>query len=358
MSSFDVLVKDLQNLGLKKGDTVVVHSSLKSMGQVEGGADTVIDALIQVVGSEGTVMFPALSWWPCISTLKFHATSTMCCIGKIPETFRKRQGVIRSIHPTHSVCAYGKLAVELTKDHHKDQTPVGPNSPYQKLIGVNGKILMLGCGLRPNTFMHGVEEVGNAPYCLGAYQTFAITDADGNEFKMRVKGHNFHRPNGNLNQRYDRAVNVLDKGVDYFEGEVHGAWSYLFDAKTLCEKAVAKMQEDPIYFIDDLDNALGIESKIKAYNLYVVFTCKSEKREAFIAKLKEENIIDTVRCENGCIKYDYYYAEKNNDEILLVEAWDSKEDQQVHITQPHMARLREIKNDYVASTKLVEFDIK
>ena len=358
MASFDILVKDLQNLGLQKGDTVIVHSSLKSMGQVEGGADTVIDALIEVVGENGTVLFPALSWWPCTTTLKFDAKNTASCVGKIPETFRKRPNVLRSLHPTHSVCAYGKLAYELTKDHQLDTTPVGPNSPYQKLIGVDGKILMLGCGLRPNTFMHGVEEVGNAPYCLGDAQTYTLTDMDGKELQMTIKGHNFHRPNGNLNQRYDRAVNLLEKGVDYFEGSVHNAEAYLIKAKPLCEKAVAKMQSDPIYFIDDLDGALDIKSKIDVYNIYVVFKCKPDMREAFIAKLKEEDIIDTVRREKGCIKYDYYYAEKNSTEILLIEAWDSKQDQQVHIAQPHMARLREIKNDYVISTKLVEFDIK
>ena len=61
MSSLEILVKDLRNLGIKEGDVVITHSSLKSMGNVEGGADTVIDALIEAVGSEGTVLFPALS---------------------------------------------------------------------------------------------------------------------------------------------------------------------------------------------------------------------------------------------------------------------------------------------------------
>ena len=257
MSSFDILVKDLQALGIKKGDVVITHSSLKSMGNVEGGANTVIDALIEAVGSEGTVLFPALSWWPCTSTLKFNAKETPCCVGTIPETFRNREGVLRSFHSTHSVCAIGKLAKEITKDHYKDDTPVGENSPYRKLIGLNGKILMLGCGLGPNTFMHGVEEVGGAPYCLGAPKTFEMTDENGNVTYKSIKQHDIHRDGGNLIQRYDRAIDVLEKGVDIVEGKVHGATAYLIDAKTLCEKAAAKMQESPCYFIDDENNVLG-----------------------------------------------------------------------------------------------------
>ena len=262
MSSFDILVKDLQNLGLKKGDTVVVHSSLKSMGNVEGGADTVIDALIEVVGEEGTVMFPALSFYPCTTTLKFDVRNTPGCIGFIPEVFRKREGVIRSFHPTHSVCAYGKLAKELTQDHYKDDTPVGENSPYQKLIGVNGKILMLGCGLGSNTFMHGVEEIGNAPYCLGEAKTYEMIDYDGNVVYKSIRGHYFHRPEGNFIQRYDRAVDVLERDVDYFFGKVHGAPSCLYNAKALCEKAVEKMKTSPAYFVDDENNILGLRQKV------------------------------------------------------------------------------------------------
>lgn len=258
MSSFDILVRDLQALGLKKGDTVIVHSSFKSMGQVEGGANTVIDALIETVGPDGTVMFPALSWTPCTTTLKFSVNDTPACIGYLPNVFRKRQGVIRSLHPTHSVCAIGKNAIELTKDHYKDDTPVGPNSPYRKMMDFNGKILMLGCGLEPNTFMHGVEEVGGAPYVLGEPKTFELTDANGNVTYKSIKQHFFHRPGGNLSQRYDRVAEILDKGVDYFEGVVHGATAYLIDANILCEKGAKKIQSSPAFFIDDENNVLGL----------------------------------------------------------------------------------------------------
>lgn len=94
------------------------------------------------------------------------------------------------------------------------------------------------------------------------------------------------------------------------------------------------------------------------YNIYVIFKSKDGVREQFIQKIKEEGIVDAVRKEDGCIRYDYYFSEKDPNEILLIEAWESKKHQQIHIEQPHMARLREIKGDYILSTTLGEFEIK
>ena len=94
------------------------------------------------------------------------------------------------------------------------------------------------------------------------------------------------------------------------------------------------------------------------YTIYVIFKSYPQKREAFIEKLKSEDIISLIRNEKGCKKYDYYFSEKDPDEILLIEAWETKEHQQIHLTQPHMDRLREIKNDYIISTNLGEFEIK
>lgn len=93
------------------------------------------------------------------------------------------------------------------------------------------------------------------------------------------------------------------------------------------------------------------------YTIYVVFKSFDGKREAFVERAKAEGIVDEIRKENVCIRYDYYYSEKDPNEILLIEEWESKEHQQIHIEQPHMARLREFKNDYIESTKLGEFEI-
>lgn len=94
------------------------------------------------------------------------------------------------------------------------------------------------------------------------------------------------------------------------------------------------------------------------YTIYVTFQCFDGKREAFIQRVNEEGIAAAVRAEDGCIRYDYYYSEKDPNEILLIEAWESKQHQQIHIEQPHMEKLRSFKGEYIASTTLGEFTIK
>ena len=94
------------------------------------------------------------------------------------------------------------------------------------------------------------------------------------------------------------------------------------------------------------------------YTIYVVFDCFPDKREAFVKRVRDEGIVDAVRAEDGCYRYDYYFSEKDPNELLLIEAWESKEHQQIHIAQPHMARLREIKEEYIKTTTLGEFECK
>jgi quinol monooxygenase YgiN len=93
------------------------------------------------------------------------------------------------------------------------------------------------------------------------------------------------------------------------------------------------------------------------YTIYVKFTCLPQKREAFIEKVKADGILEAVRGEDGCIKYDYYLSEKDPNELLLIEQWESKQHQQTHIAQPHMARLRELKPAYITETILGEVEL-
>ena len=93
------------------------------------------------------------------------------------------------------------------------------------------------------------------------------------------------------------------------------------------------------------------------YTIYVKFDCLPGKREAFIQKVKDTGILDAIRAEDGCIRYDYYLSEKDPDELLLIEQWESKQHQQIHLTQPHIATLKEIKAKYIESSSLGEFKL-
>jgi len=151
----------LMRLGLKKGDTVGVHSSLSSFGYVEGGADTVIDALLETVGERGNIVMSThsanlsedkrtpemialgISW--LFRILPYDPSKTPVTTGIIPETFRKRKGVVRGLHPSLSIAASGPKAKVLSEGWHR-------------LCELDGYILLIGVGLDRCTAMHLAEK--------------------------------------------------------------------------------------------------------------------------------------------------------------------------------------------------------
>ena len=234
----------LSDLGILPGDTVVVHSSFKSLGSVPDGIETVIQGLLRAIGTEGTLLMPALSWALRPPEI-FNASLTPTNVGAIPEYFRTRNGTIRSIHPTHSVCAIGTRASELTGDHALDSTPCGPHSPFRKLAETDGKIILLGCGLRPNTTMHALEEYVAPPYLFGRSCTFTIADANGRTYQKEYRTHGFV----GYKQRYDRVVELEDRSF-VRQGPVLQAAAFVLDAPKLKSAVLRKLETDPFYFVD------------------------------------------------------------------------------------------------------------
>ena len=94
------------------------------------------------------------------------------------------------------------------------------------------------------------------------------------------------------------------------------------------------------------------------YQIYVSFKCHPGKREGFVERVKQEGVLSAIRAEDGCLRYDYYFSDSDPNELLLIEVWETREHQQVHIGQPHMDTLRTFRNDYIESATLGEFDIK
>ena len=243
--SIEEIKQDLRKLGIQTGDTVLIHSSFKAMGEIEKGAEGFFEAIFSVVGETGTVMFPTLSFSPCRATGVFHYHETPSCVGYLSNAFRVLPGVKRSLHPTHSCAAKGPEADFLVSGHELDTTPVGPNSPFTKMPLIGGKILMIGCSIKPMTAMHGVEETIGNVFLLNEPQEYTLTCEDGTVIKSRVCGHAFSAKK--LCQRYDRLADVLPDSA-MVKGNIGDAESYLLDAATLWQTAHKKMKEDPYFF--------------------------------------------------------------------------------------------------------------
>lgn len=244
------IAEDLLKLGVIPGSSLLVHSSLSALGYVEGGAETVILGLLEALGAEGTLLIPALSYeFVTRRNPHFDIRKTPSNIGVIPEYFRKRYGTTRSMHPTHSVCAVGPKTALFLDDHHKDTTPCGQYSPFHKLPEFGGTILMLGCGLKPNTSMHAIEETLAPPYLFGQPIVYELTDAHGISTTKMYTPHNFYI----WEQRYDRVGSYL-KTPGLRQGTVLKAHCHLLDARHFWETVLKVMRKNPLAFVTRVDD--------------------------------------------------------------------------------------------------------
>lgn len=192
MYTVDSLKKDLKAMGLTPKDTVLMHSSMKAIGQVDGGADAVLDALSEYF-EDGLLCLPSLNWEIINDKPRvYDVNNTPSIIGILTEMFRKRPGVIRSLHPTHSISAKGRDAASFTEGDELTGTPCGRQSTWGKLMDRGGKILMVGCGLDRCTFIHGVEEWCDIPNRLTEPLEYTIIRADGSRFEATCAEHSGH----------------------------------------------------------------------------------------------------------------------------------------------------------------------
>lgn len=230
------LAADWRALGVRPGDALILHSSLRAIagpeGWIVGGAEAVILALEEVLTPAGTLVMPTHSthlsepsywvappvpatWWPIVRAhmpaYRPDLTSTRG-MGLIPETFRRQNDVLRSDHPQHSFAAWGRQAAFVT-DGHALTSAFGEASPLARLYDLDGWIVLLGVGHDRNTSLHLAEVradwPGKRPETQGApvlrdgerlWVTFEISTYDSNDFP-------------GIGQAYAAAGGALDAGL-------------------------------------------------------------------------------------------------------------------------------------------------
>ena len=165
------LTADLRSLGLVIADLLFVHSSFKSLGSVDGGAGTVVDALEAVLGTEGLLLMPSFNLLNGQDKrmAAWKIESTPSTVGWLTEFFRCLPATHRSDHYSHSVAARGKEAAAFVGDHLNSEGMVSPwdHPPWGKTYGTHspmvhayhrgGKLLMLGVDYQSSTYFHLVE---------------------------------------------------------------------------------------------------------------------------------------------------------------------------------------------------------
>ena len=216
----------LCEMGIKNDDTVIIHTSFKAVGAVEGGPDGFIDAFCEYL-SDGLFLVPTQTWANVTKDSPVYDPKTSePCIGLIPRTAYKREDGIRSLHPTHSVWAKGRGAEDFIKGEESSETPARVGGAWWKLGEMGAKILLIGVDHGRNTYIHAVDEIAGLDDRLADEPwTVTVKDYDGQEITHPFRNHG---RTGSLNfNKFEAAFIALGAQKD---GQIGNAYTRVVDA--------------------------------------------------------------------------------------------------------------------------------
>lgn len=181
MITFDELVSEFKRIGLTTGDVVLIHSSFKSFGGVEGGPQTVIDALILVIGNEGTLIVPRFNFDFSTYGTPWDVRNTPSHMGIISEFVRKDPRSRKVFHPIYPFSIIGKHADELVK--HRYKGGYSKDSIFNQLRVLDAKIIQIDKDYKSTTIIHHVEEMMEVDYKYHKDFTGYVIDENGKKYK-------------------------------------------------------------------------------------------------------------------------------------------------------------------------------
>lgn len=187
MHKTEDIIKQIQKFNIPKGSVVTIHTSLKAIGKVEGGAEALLDALIKYFTEDGGLLCIPTHTWDGFVCDRRKAVS---CIGVLPSIAAGHPDAVRSYHPSHSVAVFGDRhkAEEFAKCDDNTDTPAHPDGCYGRLYDMDGYILLIGVGQTKNTFIHCIEEMLEVPNRLTQETSErTIIHKDGREEKKYIK---------------------------------------------------------------------------------------------------------------------------------------------------------------------------
>ncbi len=177
----------LRSAGVSESDTLLVHSNFKPDSGFQGTPLDLANALVELVGTRGNLLMVSLPFrgaaYDYLALGKqFSVRKTMSMMGLVTEMFRRRDGTLRSLHPTHPVLAYGKDAAWLVADHERCLYPCGAGSPFDKIRQSGGKLLFFDVSFQSITFFHHVEDLlkERIPFPIYNDRLFSVPAVDAN----------------------------------------------------------------------------------------------------------------------------------------------------------------------------------
>ncbi len=189
------LLKALLGMGIGPGSCVMLHSSFSSANGFRGTIPELIDTFVEAVGPQGHLMMVSLpyrsasiDWLQSGRTFDVRRTPSM--MGMVSEVFRRRDGVLRSLHPTHPILVHGPRAAEIIASHPDCLHPCGPGSPFAWLLELDGRSVFFNVPIDMFTFFHYLEHHVSAqlPFPLYTDVPFdaPVVDASGQRRTVRT----------------------------------------------------------------------------------------------------------------------------------------------------------------------------
>ena len=243
------ITSGLLELGVERADLLLAHSSLSSFGRVDGGADAVIDGMLEAVGPEGTVMVPTLTFQVLKQTpVRFSVRETPSTSGKITEVFRLRPEARRSLHPVSSAAAIGSRAEYLTEDH--SDTPCDAKSPYYRLAELGGKVVFFGVSLGSNSLFHCAEDIVQPDYLGYATVDAEVIRGDGSAAQVIARRYDC-ADRGVRRHLANMEPVLLDEGLLH-RTQIGNCRTYVVDGKENIGNCARVLRERPEYVLEEL----------------------------------------------------------------------------------------------------------
>ena len=240
------IAEALQTLGLRPGHIIFVHSSLRSIGYVEDGADAVVNAFLDLLGPTGTLVVPAFTFsHGGKSNPVFDPIQDPSEMGRISEVVRTRPGAQRSHHLLHSVAALGLHAEDITASH--GPSAWAADGPFWKLYELDAHILMLGVPYLRCTFFHVIEQLVQVRYRQWREVESKVRDPDGRERPLPMFGYS-PKP-GFAGNDFNKLGSMLEERGLAQVSALGNAVARRFRARDALEVGLAEYRKDPFLLV-------------------------------------------------------------------------------------------------------------
>ena len=245
------ILQALKSFGAFESDLLFVHSSLSACGSIEGGPGTVISALRAWISDHAALALPTHTWsYPDKTGAApvYDYTATPSVVGAITNHYWQQPGVVRSLHPSHSLASSGPESEQLCAGHESYETPCGIGTPYHRIVEGKSSVLMFGATMDSYTLFHTAEDAAEVPYLYAPEQvTLRTKGADG-----VVRSIQMWRQDMGVPRRFEATVDWLsDQGLLIRRRLGLSELLFIPNARAVHDTMVKTLRRDPLFLVDE-----------------------------------------------------------------------------------------------------------